>query len=140
MFAARAAHLDERILPAIAAGTWVVSDRFVDASYAYQSAGRGLPESDVASLERIVMGGVQPDLVLVFDLDVAEGLRRAHARGDTNRFETERVEFFERARSCYLQRAKRAPERYAVLDAAQPVGHVRGQIHAALKPLLSEPA
>jgi dTMP kinase len=132
MFAARASHLAQRIRPALARGTWVVCDRFTDASYAYQSAGRGLPERQVAALERIVQGRLRPDLVLVFDLPVAEGLRRARGRGDGNRFEEEEVAFFERVRQCYLARAARDPARYAVLDAGQPPAAVQQQIRSAL--------
>ncbi|HXG27713.1 MAG TPA: dTMP kinase [Nevskiales bacterium] len=132
MFAARAAHLAQRIRPALARGAWVVCDRFTDASYAYQSAGRGLPERQVATLERIVQGRLRPDLVLVFDLPVADGLRRARGRGDGNRFENEELAFFERVRQCYLARAACDPLRYAVLDASQPPAAVQQQIRRAL--------
>jgi dTMP kinase len=132
MFAARASHLAQRIRPGLAQGTWVVCDRFTDASYAYQSAGRGLPERQVAALERIVQGRLRPDLVLVFDLPVTEGLRRARGRGDGNRFEDEQVAFFERVRQCYLARAARDPVRYAVLDASQSPAAVQQQIRLAL--------
>ncbi len=132
MFAARAAHLAQRIQPALRQGIWVVCDRFTDASYAYQSAGRGLPERQVAALESIVQGRLRPDLVLVFDLPVPEGLRRARGRGDGNRFEDEEVAFFERVRQCYLARAARDPARYAVLDASQSPAAVQQQIGVAL--------
>jgi dTMP kinase len=132
MFAARATHLAQRIQPALRRNTWVVCDRFTDATYAYQSAGRGLPERHVAALERIVQGRLRPDLVLVFDLPVQEGLRRARGRGDGNRFEDEEVAFFERVRQCYLERAAAEPGRYAVLDAAQSVDSVQQQIRQAL--------
>jgi dTMP kinase len=135
MFAARATHLSQRIQPALHAGTWVVCDRFTDASYAYQSAGRGLPERHVAALEKIVQGRLKPDLVLVFDLPVRDGLRRAKGRGDGNRFEDEQVAFFERVRQCYLDRAAREHTRYAVLDSSQPVASVRLQIRQALQRL-----
>ncbi|MGH8454543.1 MAG: dTMP kinase [Nevskiales bacterium] len=132
MFAARAAHLTQRIQPALRRGAWVICDRFTDASYAYQSAGRGLPERHVAALERIVQGRLRPDLVLVFDLPVQEGLRRARGRGDGNRFEDEQMAFFERVRQCYLERAAGEPERYAVLDASQDVDAVQQQVRKAL--------
>lgn len=135
MFAARAAHLAQRIRPALKRGSWVVCDRFTDASYAYQSAGRGLPERHVVALEKIVQGRLRPDLVLVFDLPVQEGLRRARDRGEGNRFEDEQLSFFERVRQCYLDRAAREPGRYAVLDAAQNVESVQQQIRQALRRL-----
>lgn len=135
MFAARATHLSQRIQPALDAGTWVVCDRFTDASYAYQSAGRGVPENQVAALEEIVQGRHRPDLVLIFDLPVEEGLRRARGRGDANRFEAEQGGFFERVRQCYLERATRDPSRYAVLDARQSETGVQRQILHALQRL-----
>lgn len=135
MFAARAAHLAQRIQPALAKGAWVVCDRFTDATYAYQAAGRGLPASRIKTLETMVQGRLRPDLVLIFDLPVTEGLRRARGRGDTNRFEAEKLSFFERVRQCYLERAKANPLRYFVLDAAQPIEQVQLQIRQALQRL-----
>jgi len=133
MFAARAAHLAQRIQPALKRGSWVVCDRFTDATYAYQSAGRGLPERHVAALEKIVQGRLKPDLVLVFDLPVEEGLRRARGRGDGNRFEDEQLAFFERVRQCYLDRAASEPARYVVVDSSQPITNVEQQIQQALE-------
>lgn len=138
MFAARAAHLAQRIQPALKKGTWVVCDRFTDATYAYQAAGRGLPVSRIKTLETMVQGRLRPDLVLVFDLPVAVGLQRARGRGDANRFEDEKLAFFERVRQCYLDRAKANPLRYVVLDAAQPVEQVQQQIRHALQRLAPE--
>lgn len=135
MFAARAAHLEQRIRPALRRGDWVVCDRFTDATYAYQAAGRGLATGKVKALESMVQGRLRPDLVLIFDLPVAEGLRRAHGRGETNRFEEEKLAFFERVRECYLQRAKANPKRYVVLDASQAMKHVQEQIRTAIKRL-----
>lgn len=135
MFAARAAHLEQRILPALQAGRWVVCDRFTDASYAYQSAGRGLPESHVAALERMVQKRLRPDLVLLLDLPAREGLQRAQRRGDTNRFENEAHVFFDRVRKCYLQRARGAREHYTVLDATKPIDAVQAGIRRALAKL-----
>jgi dTMP kinase len=136
MFAARAAHLEQKILPALKKGTWVVCDRFTDASYAYQSAGRGMPPQDIANLERLVQGSLRPDLVLVFDLPVTVGLGRAKSRGQTNRFETENIAFFERVRQCYLERAAADTSRYAVIDASVAQDQVRLQLHTALQRLL----
>ncbi len=135
MFAARAAHLTQRLQPALRRGAWVVCDRFTDATYAYQVAGRGLPERHVAALERMVQKRLRPDLVLILDLPVQEGLSRARGRGDTNRFEDEQMIFFERVRQCYLERAAREPVRYAVLDASQQPESVRDQALRALRKL-----
>jgi dTMP kinase len=136
MFAARAVHLREKILPALESGTWVVCDRFTDASFAYQAAGRGIPHAQVALLEGIVQGDFRPDLVLVFDLPVAEGLKRAHARGKTNRFEAENAPFFERVRRSYLERAGTMPSRYAIVDANQAIDVVRAQVRGTVQRLL----
>jgi dTMP kinase len=132
MFAARASHLREKILPALEAGRWVVCDRFTDASYAYQSAGRGIPSAEVAALETLVQGKVRPDLVILFDLPVQAGLARARGRRDNNRFEDERAEFFERVRRRYLERASADSRRYAVIDAAQPASEVQAQIRTVI--------
>lgn len=118
MFAARAAHLAQVIEPALAAGEIVLCDRFTDASYAYQGAARGLGETAVATLERLVQGERRPDGVLLFDLPVAQGLSRARDRGEVNRFDQETLAFHERVRANYLERARLAPARYAVIDAA----------------------
>ncbi len=133
IFAARAAHLHARIEPALAAGTDVVCDRFVDASYAYQGAGRGLGVEPVAALERIVVGPLRPDLVLVLDIDPEEGLRRARHRGDENRFEAETLAFMRRVRQAYLDRIQTDPQRYALVDASQPPEDVQALIEAVLE-------
>ncbi len=133
MFAARAEHLAQVILPALARGAWVVSDRFNDASYAYQGGGRGVPEATIKALDALVVGPHQPDLTLLLDAPVPIALARAAARaGARDRFETERVEFFERVRSCYLARAAADPARFRVLDARGTVA----QVGAALKQIL----
>ncbi|MES1930149.1 thymidylate kinase [Salinisphaera dokdonensis CL-ES53] len=132
MFAARAAHLAQVIEPALARGAWVVTDRFTDASYAYQGAARGLGDDAVATLERLVQGERRPDGVLVFDIPVEQGLSRAGKRGHGNRFDRETVAFHERVRASYLARAEAAPERYRVIDAAAPLDRVREQIESAL--------
>ena len=133
IFAARAAHLQARIEPALAAGTDVVCDRFVDASYAYQGAGRGLGTEPVAALQRIVLGELRPDLVIVLDIDPEEGLRRARHRGDENRFEAETLAFMRRVRQAYLDRVAADPQRYAVIDAAQSPEDVQARIEAILE-------
>jgi dTMP kinase len=133
MFAARAVHLATLIEPALARGAWVLCDRFTDASYAYQGAGRGLGDEPVAALERLVQGTRRPDLVVVLDAPVAVALARMRARrGVSDRFEAERGEFFERARRCYLERARAAPDRYAVIDASGDVGSVSDALRRAL--------
>lgn len=128
MFAARAAHLRDLILPALAAGTDVVCDRFVDSSYAYQGAGKGVPAAQLAALERMVLGKLKPDLTLIFDLSPEKGLARARSRGEQNRFEDETLAFMKKVRSAFLKRARAAPGRYAVVDAAQPVEKVQAKL------------
>jgi len=132
MFAARAQHLHELIRPALDRGETVVCDRFTDATWAYQGGGRGLPDTAIATLEQLVHGDLQPDLTLLLDLPVSEGLRRAALRSESDRFESESVEFFERVRSAYLARAKSDAARFAVIDAAQGVDDVWRQIERVL--------
>jgi dTMP kinase len=131
IFAARAAHLHATVRPALAQGSDVICDRFVDASYAYQGIGRGLGQATIAALERLTLDGLKPDLVLLLDLDPALGIQRARSRGDANRFEAETLDFMRKVRGEYLRRAGEDPARYAVVDAAQPVEQVRAAlIHA----------
>lgn len=119
MFAARAEHLDKLIRPALATGRWVLCDRFTDATYAYQGGGRGIASERIAVLENWVQGDLRPDLTLILDLPLAIGRQRvAERRGATDRFEQEQDAFFERVRDGYLARARRAPSRYAVVDAS----------------------
>lgn len=125
VFAARAQHLAEVIRPALARGAVVLCDRFTDATYAYQGGGRGLSVERIATLERFVQGGLQPDLTLLFDLPVEIGLSRAAARGRLDRFEQEGQAFFEAVRQAYLDRAKADPQRYHLIDAAQPLAIVQ---------------
>ncbi|AJE14868.1 dTMP kinase [Stutzerimonas balearica] len=136
VFAARAQHLQQVVRPALARGAVVLCDRFTDATYAYQGGGRGVPAERIELLEDFVQGALRPDLTLVFDLPVEVGLARAAARGRLDRFEQERLEFFEAVRSTYLQRAAQAPERYRVLDAAQPLDAVQQRIAGLLPQLL----
>jgi len=128
MFAARAAHVAHTIRPALARGEVVVCDRFVDASWAYQGAGRGVDRPHLAALEAFVLDGLVPDLTLLFDLPVEQGLARAKGRGDANRFEAETLAFQQRVRAAYLARAAAAPSRYAVIDAAAPLTAVQQQV------------
>ncbi|MBK3747706.1 dTMP kinase [Stutzerimonas balearica] len=136
VFAARAQHLQQVVRPALTRGAVVLCDRFTDATYAYQGGGRGVPAERIALLEDFVQGALRPDLTLVFDLPVEVGLARAAARGRLDRFEQERLEFFEAVRSTYLQRAAQSPERYRVLDAAQPLDAVQQRIAGLLPQLL----
>ena len=157
MFAARSVHLHNYIEPQLAAGRWVICDRFTDATYAYQGAGRGLGADSIARLESLVQGKRRPDLTVLLDLPVTVGLVRARARNvdadrharaghgapgaagaaqgapATDRFETQRVEFFERVRAAYLARAAAEPERMAVIDASPDADHVAAQILSALR-------
>lgn len=119
MFAARSEHLAARIRPALAAGKWVVCDRFSDASFAYQCGGRGIAEARLEVLEQWVHGDLQPDLTLLFDLppELAAARLSAH-RADHDRFEREQTSFFARVRAAYLARARQAPQRIAIIDAS----------------------
>ncbi|MEQ8290033.1 MAG: dTMP kinase [Gammaproteobacteria bacterium] len=133
IFAARAQHLQQVIRPALNAGQYVLCDRFTDASYAYQGGGRNMSTERIRQLEDWVQQGLEPDLTILFDLDVATGLRRAGKRGDADRFEQEHVDFFERIRQCYIDRASAEPERFRVIDAASTVDNVKQQILEVLK-------
>ncbi|GAC1624791.1 MAG: dTMP kinase [Nevskia sp.] len=135
IFAARAAHLRATILPALAAGTDVICDRFVDASYAYQGAGRGLPKQRIAELERLVLGPLQPDLVIVLDVDPAVGVARIGERGGNNRFDAETRVFMQRVRAAYLERAAESAGRHVVIDGSQPFAQVNAELMALLETL-----
>jgi dTMP kinase len=132
MFAARAQHLSQVILPALAQGAAVVCDRFTDATYAYQGGGRGLPAGRIAALETWVQGDLRPDLTLLLDVPVAVGLARAKGRGEPDRFEREEQEFFERVRNCYRARAAAEPGRIRIVDASPSPSEVERQIAAIL--------
>jgi dTMP kinase len=132
MFAARAEHLAKVVWPALEQGQWVLCDRFTDATYAYQGGGRGIDTGIIARLEDLVQGDFRPDLTLLLDVSVEVGLARAGKRGALDRFEQEKVEFFERVRNAYLDMAKRSPERYRVIDAGQPLEAVQRQLAAIL--------
>lgn len=136
MFAARVQHVQKVIFPALQAGKWVVSDRFVDASYAYQGAGRGIDVDKISALEKVVLGTFHADLVIILDAPVEVGMARAHKRGSPDRFEAERAEFFERIRQCYLERAREQPQRYAIIDANRAVPEVESQLSLVLNKLL----
>lgn len=137
MFAARSAHLATLIEPALDRGDDVVCDRFVDASWAYQGAGRGLAAKHVANLEQLVLNECTPDLVLLFDIAPELGLARARGRGDSNRFEQESLAFASRVRQCYLARAQADPARYAIIDAGAALSEVQDRLTQVLAERLS---
>jgi dTMP kinase len=138
MFAARSVHLENFIEPELAAGRWVICDRFTDATYAYQGAGRGMGLDRIGQLETLVQGVRRPDLTLLLDVPVSVGLARAHARRAgtppaSDRFEQERGEFFERVRAAYLARAAADPLRMVVIDAARSAVEVTDRILEVLR-------
>ncbi|MEK9593403.1 MAG: dTMP kinase [Luminiphilus sp.] len=125
VFAARAQHLAKVIEPALAAGQWVICDRFTDATYAYQGAARGLSADLIAQLETLVQGERRPDAVVVMDLSPEVGMTRAKQRGELDRFEREKPAFYSQVRNAYLARAQADPDRYQVIDAEQSLESVR---------------
>jgi dTMP kinase len=130
MFASRSLHVNNVIVPALANGTWVVCDRFVDASRAYQGGGRGLPMEDIDQIARLVLGDLKPDVTILLDAPVEIGMSRADKRGAPDRFETERAAFFERVRDCYLGLAASDPERFVIVDATADMDTVRSDIES----------
>ncbi len=136
LFAARAEHIARVVAPALAEGAWVVSDRFTDASYAYQGGGRGIPSSRIAVLEELVQKGLVPDRTLLLDAPPEVALLRAQARGRADRFELEGREFFEAVRKAYLLRARQDPGRIRVIDACPDPDAVAAAIRAELASLL----
>lgn len=137
MFAARAEHLQHKILPALARGQWVLCDRFTDATYAYQGGGRQMDKSLIMDLEQLVQGEHRPDMTIYLDLPVATGLERARKRGELDRFEREGIDFFERVREAYLERSRQLPGVYRVIDAGQSIEKVESEIKAVLDRELS---
>ena len=135
MFAARAEHLDKVILPALKAGYVVISDRFTDASYAYQGVGRGLSYERIDPLANWTLENIQPDLTLLLDAPVELGLQRAAERSEKDRFESEKSTFFEKIRASYLELADRHPHRIKVIDATQAIDQVSAQISEHLHAL-----
>jgi dTMP kinase len=136
MFAARAEHLARVIRPALAEGTCVVCDRFTDATYAYQGGGRGASEAHIRILEDWVQQGLRPDLTLLLDIPVEQGLVRAGQRSAPDRFESEKMDFFERVRNRYLAAAVNEPQRIRVIDAAGDLPRVQAQLRSALGAIL----
>jgi len=140
MFGARAEHIARKIRPALVAGSWVLCDRFTDASYAYQGGGRGIDWQRIRTLEAWVQGDLRPDLTLLLDLPVSQGLQRAGQRSQPDRFESEEEAFFKRVREAYLQIAEREPVRVKVVDASLPLPAVQEQIAALIQAFLQQVA
>jgi len=137
MFSARAEHIAQVINPALSAGSWVLSDRFTDATFAYQGGGRGIDQQRIAELAQWTLNGLEPDLTLLFDLPVELGQQRVLSRNQgVDRFEQEKVDFFEKVRQCYLQRAQQDPQRIKIIDASQSIADIELQITRILQPLL----
>lgn len=128
IFAARSLHINNVVEPALNAGTWVVCDRFTDSSRAYQGGGRGLPMADIDRIADWVHGDLWPDLTILLDASVETGLARAGQRGEPDRFESERAEFFSRVRQTYLELARAEPKRFVVVDAGRDLDSVKQDI------------
>jgi dTMP kinase len=136
MFAGRAQHIDKVIEPELDKGHWVLCDRFTDATYAYQGAGREMGDELIGSLETMVQGSMRPDLTLLLDIPIELGLERAGKRSQPDRFELEKTDFFNRVRQAYLTMAKNNPQRYKIIDAAQALEDVQQQISNTLNNFL----
>lgn len=135
MFAARAQHIKHVIEPALAQGKWVLCDRFTDATYAYQGGGRNMKISTIEWLENLVQGSLRPDLTLLLDAPVEIGIERARERGAFDRFELEKVSFFEQVRRAYLLQAELHPKRIKLIKANQPLPDVQNAIVDIIHPL-----
>ena len=135
MFAARREHLAQVIEPALAHGDWVLSDRFTDATFAYQGGGRGLPRDKLEALERWVQGGFQPDLTVLFDVEPDTASERRGTARSPDKFESESNAFFARTRAEYLRRAEEAPHRFAIVDAAQSIPHIQKELEEIISTL-----
>jgi dTMP kinase len=138
MFAARAEHIHQVIRPALAAGQWVLCDRFVDATFAYQGGGRGIPQNRINTIADWTLNSLAADMTLLFDLPVDLGQERVAARNaGKDRFEQEKVSFFQKIRTCYLERANAEPSRIKVIDATQNIEGVQSQISTLLDRLIT---
>lgn len=135
MFAARKEHMDQVIKPALARGDWVISDRFTDASYAYQCGGRGISTGRLAQLEDWVLQGFKPDLTLIFDVPPEVAAERRGQAREADRFEKEARDFFQRVREAYLARARQEPERIRVIDANRTIEAIRQELASLLEML-----
>lgn len=135
MFAARREHVEQVILPALQRGTWIISDRFSDASFAYQGGGRGVPVAKLEQLESWTHGDLQPDLTLLFDIPIEVARQRLANLASLDKFEREQGEFFERVRQAYLARAARHPQRYAIIRAEKTPAEVQQQLSKIISSL-----
>lgn len=135
MFAARRQHLEDVVLPALAQGVHVVSDRFTDATFAYQGGGRGLPTAEVEVLEDWVQGSLRPDLTILLDVPLEVSVARIEGSRDKDRFEREDSDFFARVRAAYLQRAAQSPQRYEIINSHRDKAEVKQDIEAVLNRL-----
>jgi dTMP kinase len=140
VFAARAQHLNTVIIPALNQGLWVICDRFTDSTYAYQGGGRGLDQNLIAELEKVVQKGLMPDLTFYLDIDVRLGLSRATERAELDRFECEKIDFFERVRFAYLERVKTGlnNQHYRLIDAGQDLESVQQDIVSCLDKFIAK--
>ncbi|MBS0359249.1 MAG: dTMP kinase [Proteobacteria bacterium] len=136
MFASRAQHLAQVIRPALQEGSWVLSDRFTDATYAYQGGGRGIPVERIAALEQWLQGDLRPDVTFLLDAPLELAMQRAKKRSSPDRIESETHLFFQRIKDCYLQRAKQFPERFKVIDASLSLEEVQKQLLKELEKLV----
>ena len=138
MFASRAEHYQNKILPALCSGNWVLCDRFTDASFAYQGGGRNIDINRISTLENWALGDFRSDKTFLFDLPVSVGLSRAKARSAADRIEQEESDFFERIRNSYLMRAKEEPNRFSIIDASQTMQGVQRQVEQAVEELIQK--
>ena len=137
MFAGRSQNINQVINPALQNGQWVLSDRFTDASFAYQGGGRGVPMKHINDLAQWVQGDLAPDLTFLMDIPVEEGMKRISSRGAKDRIEREGLEFFNRVRQTYLNRAKAEPDRFVMIDASQSLDVAHNQLTKKLSKLMS---
>lgn len=135
-FAGRAQHLNQVIIPVLKSGKWVICDRFTDATYAYQGGGRGLIQERIAVLEQWVQGDLRPDYTLLFDLTVSVGLERIKKNRYLDRIEKEEELFFEKVRRCYLERARKEPERFYLINADKSLAEVAKQLEHILQKIV----
>lgn len=138
MFAARAVHLSNKVIPALQRGAWVICDRYTDATFAYQGTARGQSHAFIEKLATEVQKGLWPDITILLDAPIELGLERVAQRGESNRFETEKIAFFTKVREGYMAQAEQFPERIKTIDASQSMDNVSVQINALIAPLLAE--
>jgi dTMP kinase len=139
MFAARAEHIEQVINPALARGEWVISDRFVDATFAYQGGGRGVSTERIKQISDWTLNGLQTDMTFLFDLPVNLGQQRVVQRkGDIDRFEQEKTAFFQKIRNCYLARSEQEPKRIKVIDSSKSIDDIQSQLSLILTELIAQ--